>query len=128
MVKEGKPVGPRDVTRGLSLSSPSVAYRHLQKLENLGLLQRDTYGEYILREKVAVKGHLWIGRNLVPRLMFYSFFFIGVFSVEVTVIAIRSWFREPIGLDFMFLTLITGLAVILFLLEGILLLLRTRTS
>jgi len=81
-----------------------------------------------LREKVAVKGHLWIGRNLVPRLVFYSFFFIGVFSVEVAVIVIRSWFREPLGMEFMFLTLITGLSMILFLLEGIILLLKTRTS
>jgi hypothetical protein len=37
-VKEGRPVGPRDVMRGANLSSPSVAYRQLQKLENLGLM------------------------------------------------------------------------------------------
>jgi len=32
LVKAGKPVGPRDVMRGADLSSPSVAYRNLQKL------------------------------------------------------------------------------------------------
>jgi hypothetical protein len=31
-VKEG-PVGPRNIGRGSDLTSPSVAYRHLQKLE-----------------------------------------------------------------------------------------------
>ncbi len=36
----GKPVGTRDVTRGVHLSSPSVAYRHLLKLESLGLLEK----------------------------------------------------------------------------------------
>ena len=37
VVKQGKPVGPRDVMRGANLSSPSLAYWHLQKLENSGL-------------------------------------------------------------------------------------------
>ena len=37
VVKEGKPVGPREVMKGAHLSSPSVAYRHLQKLEELNL-------------------------------------------------------------------------------------------
>jgi hypothetical protein len=36
IVKKGKPVGPRDVMKGANLSSPSVAYRHLQKLEDMG--------------------------------------------------------------------------------------------
>ena len=40
-VKKGKPVGPRDVMKGANLSSPSVAYRHLQKLEDSGYLQKN---------------------------------------------------------------------------------------
>ena len=32
MVKENRPVGPREVMRGTNLSSPSVAHRHLQKI------------------------------------------------------------------------------------------------
>ena len=35
IVHTDKPVGTRDVTRGASLSSTSVAHRHLQKLETL---------------------------------------------------------------------------------------------
>ena len=41
VVKKGKPIGPRDVMKALNLSSPSVAYRHLQKLEDLDYLQKD---------------------------------------------------------------------------------------
>jgi predicted transcriptional regulator len=41
LVKVGKPVGPRDVMRGANLSSPSVAYRNLQKLIDLGLVVKD---------------------------------------------------------------------------------------
>jgi hypothetical protein len=128
VVRESKPVGPRDVMRGANLSSPSVAYRHLQKLEDLGLLQKDMYGEYVVKEKVSIKGHLWIGRNLVPRLMFYSFFFMGILSAEITVIAIRFVVKEPLQTDFLFLTFITVVAMALFLLEGVMLLSKTKTD
>jgi len=126
VVKEGHPVGPRDVMRGVGLSSPSVAYRHLQKLENLGLLEKTTYGQFIVKEKVGIKGHVWIGRSLVSRLIFYSFFFIGVLGVEVTIIAIRFYAQEPLQTEFIFLTIITALAMILFLFEGIILHLKVK--
>jgi len=126
VVKEGKPVGPRDVMRGVNLSSPSMAYRHLQKLENLGLLEKNTYGQYIVKEKTGIKGHLWIGRNLVPRLIFYSFFFIGILSVEITIIAIRFYVKESLQTEFIFLTFITAVAMVLFLFEGIILHLRAK--
>jgi len=128
VVKESNPVGPRDVMRGVNLSSPSVAYRHLQKLENIGLLEKNKYGQYIVKEKAAIKGHLWIGRSLVPRLIFYSFFFIGILSVEITVIAIRFYVKEPLQTEFIFLTFITIIAMVLFLFEGIILHLRAKTD
>ena len=77
IVHADKPVGTRDVTRGADLSSTSVAHRHLQKLEAFGLIEKNGYGDFILKEKTSINGHVWIGRNLVPRLMFYSFFFMG---------------------------------------------------
>jgi Mn-dependent DtxR family transcriptional regulator len=69
VVQAGRSVGTRDVMRGLDLSSSSVAYRHLQKLENLSLLEKTTYGEYVVKEKANISGHLWIGRNLIPRML-----------------------------------------------------------
>lgn len=128
VVKEGNPVGPRDVMRGVNLSSPSVAYRHLQKLENLGLLEKNTYGQYIVKEKAGIKGHLWIGRSLVPRLIFYSFFFIGILSVEIIIIAIRFYVQKPLQTEFIFLTFITAVAMVLFLFEGIILHLRAKSD
>jgi hypothetical protein len=103
VVREEKPVGPRDVMRGVDLSSPSVAYRHLQKLEALGLLQKDIYGEYVIREKANIGGQLWIGRRLVPRLLFYSFFFMGILCVEIITIVIRLSAGEPPEIVFMLL-------------------------
>ena len=126
VVREGRPAGPRDVMRELNLSSPSVAYRHLQKLENLGLLAKNAYGQYIVKEKVGIKGRLWIGRSLVPRLMFYAFFFMGVLSVEIAIIAIRFYVQEPLQTEFIFLTFITVVAMVLFLFEGIILHLKAK--
>jgi DNA-binding transcriptional ArsR family regulator len=118
VLREGKPIGPRDVMRGVDLSSPSVAYRHLQKLETMGLIEKDEYGEYILRQKANIQGQLWIGRNLVPRLLFYSFFFMGVFVVEIIVISSNLLVGQAPQLDFVFLALITAIAMTLFLMEG----------
>jgi len=127
VVKEGKPVGPRDVMRGANLSSPSVAYRQLQKLENFGLVERNQYGEYVAKERASISGHLWIGRNLVPRLVFYSFFFMGILGAEIAIIAIQVFFYgQSLDLEILYLIAITVTAMALFLGEGILLLKKTR--
>ena len=120
IVHAKKPVGTRDVTRGASLSSTSVAHRHLQKLEELGLIEKNTYGDYILKEKTSVSGHVWVGRNLVPRLIFYSFFFMGAFSAEIAIIILSYLIGNVVvETSFIFLTGITATAMALFLAEGI---------
>lgn len=123
IVHENRPVGTRDVTRGANLSSTSVAHRHLQKLESFGLIEKNEYGDFILKKKSSINGHMWIGRNLVPRLMFYSFFFMGAFGAEVTIIVLSHLtFGVLIENNFLFLTGITAAAMVLFLIEGMLLL------
>ena len=127
VVKKGKPVGPREVMRGTNLSSPSVAYWHLQKLENSGLLQKNEAGEYIVKEKANISGHIWIGRNLVPRLMCYSLFFLGILVVETIIISIQffSNAQNP-NLALFYLIATNAIAFALFLGEG--LLLRKKTQ
>lgn len=115
-----KPVGTRAVMRGANLSSPSVAHRHLQKLEDLGLIERNHYGDYVLKEKTGVNGYVWVGRNLVPRLLFYSFFFIGAFSAEIAILLFDFCiFGLAPNPTFAYLTAITAIAMFLFLFEGI---------
>ena len=46
LIKAGKPVGPREVMRKAKLTSPSVAYRNLQKLIEMNLAYKDKYGNY----------------------------------------------------------------------------------
>ncbi len=113
--------------RGANLSSPSVAYRHLQKLEAKGLLQKTEYGEYVVKEKANIRGFFWIGRSLVPRMLFYSFFFLGLLIIELTILAIHFSIEDyEFVVFFFYMTLITGSAMTLFLVEGLLLFLRSR--
>jgi hypothetical protein len=129
VVKEGRPVGTRDVTRGANLSSPSVAHRHLQKLEALGLLERNQYGDYVLKEKTSVSGYVWVGRNLVPRLMFYSFFFMGAFASEVAILVFGFFmFGLVPDASFVYLTVMTAIAMALFLFEGTSLLRKSQNK
>lgn len=122
VVKEGKPVGPREVMRGANLSSPSTAYRQLQKLEGLGLIEKNVYGAYVAKEKASISGHLWVGRNLVPRLLCYSFFFFGILSVEVAILMIQYFFQgQTPSLAVLYLVPITAGSAGLFLAEGLIL-------
>jgi DNA-binding transcriptional ArsR family regulator len=120
VLKESKPVGPRDVMRGANLSSPSVAYRHLQKLEDLGLLEKNEQGRYVIKEKAKISGYLWIGRTLVPRLIFYSLFFVGLLGTEIVAIAIRYFVYGLLpDMLFLYLILVTAIALVQFLIEGV---------
>jgi DNA-binding transcriptional ArsR family regulator len=120
ILKESKPVGPRDVMRGANLSSPSVSYRHLQKLEDLGLIEKNERGRYVLKEKAKISGYLWVGKTLVPRLIFYSLFFTGLLGTELASIAIRYiTYGLPPDMMLLYLTLITAIALTLFLIEGL---------
>ena len=122
IVHTAKPVGTRDVTRGAKLSSTSVAHRHLQKLEDLGYIEKNNYGDYILKEKANINGHVWVGKNLVPRLMFYSFFFMGAFAAEVSILLLSLIIKDlVIQVSFLFLTGMTAVAMTLFLYEGVVL-------
>jgi hypothetical protein len=120
-VKKGKPVGPRDVMKGANLSSPSVAYRHLQKLEDLGYLQKNEYGEYTVKSKGHVKGYIWLGRRLVGKMWLYAFLFTGILIVELSVFILHfSVENYEFKVFFSLLMLITGLALAVFTVEGLL--------
>ncbi len=129
MVKEGKPMGPRETMRLANLSSPSVAYWHLQKLESLGLICKDEYGEYTVKEKVSISGYFWVGKTLVPRLIFYAFFFIGILIIEIAVIATPFIQYNQVPDAYMFYLMApTIIAMVLFLSEGMWLSKKTKSD
>jgi hypothetical protein len=103
----------------VGLSSPSVAYRHLQKLETMGLLTKNDYGNYVAKEKVAVRGYIWVGRILVPNPLVYSFVFLCILVTELVVLAIHFPVEtEEFKIFFLLLTSITAAASVLFVIEG----------
>ena len=120
IVSADGPVGIREVTRGVELSSTSVTHHHLRKLENMDLISKNSYGQYILKTKKSIEGYIWVGKSLVPRLMFYAFFFMGAFIAEVSMILL-SFVIDSLIIEarFMFLTGITLVAMMLFIKESI---------
>jgi len=119
LVKAGKPVGPREVMRGANLSSPSVAYRNLQKLIDLDLVLKDDYGNYIAKEKVGVKGQIWVGKTLVPRFVVFGLIFLGFVIAEVAVLIPHLLLQASVEGSFLLLTALTIVTAVIFLVEGI---------
>ena len=119
LVKEGKPVGPRDLMRGANLSSPSVAYRNLQRLIDLGYVAKDDYGNYFVKEKVNLHGYVWIGKTLVPRFAVFALVFVGVLIVEIAVLVPHLLLDSPVEESFWVLTVVTIVAAAIFMFEGL---------
>lgn len=99
VVRAGRPVGVRDVQRGLGLSSPSVAHHHLEKLHSLGFLQKDDKGSYTAVEKVDVSvlnSFVLVGRRLLPRMVFYAALFT---TFTALYLATHPALPEPLCVD-----------------------------
>jgi len=80
-------VGVREVQRALKFSSPSIAVHHLQKLQDLGLVEKKGTGEYVLKEEVKVgilRLFTRMGRFMVPRYLFYSVLFTTLLTAYLT--------------------------------------------
>jgi hypothetical protein len=119
LVKVGKPVGPRDVMRGANLSSPSVAYRNLQKLIDLGLVIKDPYGNYVVKEKMGMKGYVWVGKTLIPSFAIFGFIFVGVLITEIVVLLPHLLLGASVEGAFWLLIVVTVVAALIFLVEAL---------
>ncbi len=78
-----KEIGVRELQRALSLSSPSVAKYHLEKITKLGLAENRN-GIYCLLKKAQIPSlasYILIGRNLIPRILFSAVFFTALFAI-----------------------------------------------
>lgn len=124
LLKKGCPMSAREVQRALHFSSPSVAQHHLERLCDLGLVQKQDAGSsYLLTNEVKIgvlKHFVKLGRLLFPRYFFYAVFsttfyiiylallmqsfsqenlFIMIFGAVVSVIfwyeAVRVWLLKP---------------------------------
>lgn len=82
LLKNKNPVGIREVQRALDLSTPSLAFYHLSKLEEIGLV-KNRGGEYAVAKSVLVDC-VRISRFLIPRFLFYSIFAVLALAIEIT--------------------------------------------
>ncbi len=82
VLKRRKPVGVREVQRGLELSSPSLASYHLAKLEESGFLKREGSG-YVVN-KLVIGEMIRLGSILLPRYLFYATFFTVSLAIQLT--------------------------------------------
>ncbi|MEM1619584.1 MAG: winged helix-turn-helix domain-containing protein [Fervidicoccaceae archaeon] len=85
---EAGEMGVRELARELGVSASSVHY-HLKRLEELGLVARGREG-YTVSRLIPIEGYVLLKRRLVPRLMIYSFFFLGIAVGEAAALAARG--------------------------------------
>ncbi|MCJ7713169.1 hypothetical protein MUO66_01745 [Candidatus Bathyarchaeota archaeon] len=119
LIKAGKPVGPREVMREAKLTSPSVAYRNLQKLIDMKLVYKDNYGNYCVKEKIGIKGYFWIGKKLVPRFVIFGLIFSIALIIEVAILVPHLLLESTVENSFWLLTILTVISAVTFLVEGI---------
>jgi predicted DNA-binding transcriptional regulator len=74
ILKNDKPVGIREIQRALNLSSPALAFYHVNKLEEAGLVKKHLNG-YIV-DRIILENLIRLRRTLIPRYFFYTVFFI----------------------------------------------------
>jgi hypothetical protein len=89
LLKHG-PSELRDIQRGLTLSSASLASYHLGKLLEMGFAKQDEYGKYSAVKEASDKileGYSKIGSAVVPQLLFFSL----LFTILVVFFSIAAW-------------------------------------
>lgn len=94
MLKQGRPLGIREIQRDVGFSSPSMVLYYTDKLQNLGVVGKDEYGRFLLVQKVDVgilSAFVNVGRFALPRLGFYAALFTTV-SLGILLIGV-SYFN-----------------------------------
>jgi len=95
LFKKGQGAGVREVQRRLGMSSPSTALHHLDKLRGLGLVEKDSFGQYAMLKDVkvgALRFFMRLGTLVLPRYLFYAVFF----STSLVVYLYREGFAASV--------------------------------
>ena len=103
MLRNARPVGVRETQRALSMSSPSTALYHLEKLRELGVTEKDPVGQYFLKQQVQIgtlKMFLKVGHLLLPRYLFYAVFLTSALLIYGLVGILIHGSVEPAGIIF----------------------------
>lgn len=85
-----EPIGPRELSRFLKMSSPSVALYHLEKLNSHNLIEKTSHGEYQVRKEADLSfldNFLFLRHRVVPRITVYASFITGLVLVYLSLVA-----------------------------------------
>lgn len=88
LLRHGKAIGVREIQKALGFSSPSVAFHHLDKLVELGVVEKDEYERYVLAKKVdtgILHSFVSFAGLTLPRLGFYAAFFTTIAAAYLLV-------------------------------------------
>ncbi len=104
-----KQIGVRELQRHLDLSSPSVAKYHLEKLDNLHLVQNRNgiYHLYRRADLPVLTSWILIGKQLFPRSIFAAIFFTFVF-IGYLIFIYSNWNKDSI------FVIIFGLSIMIY--------------
>ncbi len=112
LVERNGPASVREIASATGLAPSSVHY-HLKRMIEAGLVKRTPEG-YIPAKIIGIEGYVVIGRKILPRIMIYGFFFLGLFIGELLVSIIRGF-----NIDRLTTIIISGASSALFFLEGL---------
>ncbi len=82
-------------------------------------MDKDEYGNYIMKKKVGLSGYVWVGRKLLPRFAIFGLIFVCVLVAEIAVLIPHLMLNSPIEESFWLLTIVTVVAAVIFLVEGL---------
>ena len=92
ILKNYRPVGIREVQRGLNLSSPTLALYHISKLEEAGLIRKELDG--YVADRIVLENLVRFRRILLPRNFFYTVFFVTSLVMLVSLFRPSALTRE----------------------------------
>jgi hypothetical protein len=99
----------REVQRALKLSTPSLAFYHLSRLVQSGVVSRTEDGRYIVVSDISadlLDGYVKFGRQIIPQLFFLTLIFTAILGYYVYLV----W-RLPLDTDDI-VTIVYSLSII----------------
>jgi len=81
-----RPIGPRELSKRLNLSSPSVGLYHLNKLLEHNLTIKTLDGDYVGNLEADLgflENYLFFEHGAIPRITFYASFIFGLLLIYV---------------------------------------------
>jgi hypothetical protein len=108
VLKNG-PCELREVQRALKLSTPSLAFYHLSRLVQSGVISRTEDGRYIVVTDISadlLDGYVKFGRQIIPQFFFLTLIFTAILAYYVYLV----W-RLPLDTDDI-VTIVYSLSII----------------